>query len=212
MARSTLEIQFTGTPDGIFHVFLGPRRVISHVFRSAGETLDITGLATLDELNANADFQALVDSGDYALSITPGNDDTSANVKPSDASLVTAGIGSATSMAVPFVIRKSFSGLVTGTADDVTIFASNAPQAFRIIDAFVVLSAAVGASTLQVRSDTAGGGSLLVGAMASATAGMNRAAGTTPTASATVAVDGSVYLRRSDRAVAGELFLVCVPN
>jgi hypothetical protein len=124
-----------------------------------------------------------------------------------DASVSPALVAPAASdMSVPFTIRKAYSALTPGTADDVTVLAS-APFAFRILDSWLDTgSAAVGASTATLRTASGGGGTTLSSALdtevALATA---RNSGVTKQ----VAEGGAVFLRRSDRGVSGEVILLC---
>lgn len=104
------------------------------------------------------------------------------------------------------VLRVSFVAGTPGTADDVAIVAS-APYGFRILDAWADVSTGIGASTVQLRSATGGGGTALSSALASATVSTAR---TSSGSSHAVASGGTVFLRRTDRGVAGEVFmLVC---
>ncbi len=109
-------------------------------------------------------------------------------------------------LGVASVIRKSFAAAAAGTADDVTIYSANAPFAFRILDAFVLVETNIGGSTLTLRSATAGGGSALSDALDSATTGVKRNEAITSTP--TVAANGTLVVRRSDRGVAGEVVLL----
>lgn len=105
------------------------------------------------------------------------------------------------------VVRKVLTGGVTGTADDVTVCALNhLPFKARIIDAWAVLSAGVAASTLQVRSAAAGGGTLAA-TLDSSAAGVARVSTLTGTQVFTPGSSVGLFVRRSDRAVAGEIFI-----
>lgn len=214
MARSTLSIRFVGA-SGRFplDINLGPRQKIAKIFR-AGESYDITDICSPDELNRSAEFAQLVSDGVFTITRVPGTD-----VELSEAISVAAETVNVTDLAEVdsnhmgsmVVLRKAYtSGGSSGTPDDVTIFAATCPMGLRVVDAFTVVTTAVGASTLSVRTATAGGGTLLVAALSSGAAGLARSAGTSPTATSLVASGGSIYIRRSDRSVVGELFLVCV--
>lgn len=118
-------------------------------------------------------------------------------------------------IAVPFQVYVSCpSGGAAGTADDVTVWNANAPFAMRILDATLRVSTAVGASTAALRTASGGGGSVVLPDPAAATQTFSTAT-TGPhddvaTATATVASGGSLFLRRSDRSVVGELILTCI--
>jgi hypothetical protein len=103
------------------------------------------------------------------------------------------------------VLRKAFTAGTTGSADDVAV-ALAVPFGFRIVDVKLVVLTVKAAATVTLRTATAGGGSALSEALSVATAGYVRL-GTASTATTTVAAGGNVYLRRSDRACAGELLI-----
>jgi hypothetical protein len=111
------------------------------------------------------------------------------------------------SLSVPFVIRVPFSAAAAGTADDVTIYNATAPFGFRVIDCHVKILTAIGGSTVTLRSASGGGGSALSSALSSAATGTAR---NNDTDSRTVASGGSLFLRRSDRGVAGEITIDCI--
>lgn len=108
---------------------------------------------------------------------------------------------------VQFVIRVPFTAAAAGTADDVTIYSAAAPFAFRIVDVHVHISTAISATTVQLRDTSGGGGAVLSSSLSSAATGVVRNA---DTATRTVAAAGSVFLRRSDRGVAGEVVITAV--
>lgn len=109
--------------------------------------------------------------------------------------------------AVPFVIRVVVTAGAAGAADDVTIYNANAPFAFRIIDVIWLDSTAIALSTVQLRDTSGGGGAALSSALTAAVTGTAR---NNDTATRTVAAAGSVFLRRSDRGVAGEVIIYAV--
>lgn len=106
---------------------------------------------------------------------------------------------SADGFAAPLVLHKTYSAGVAGTADDVTILLL-APFDFLILDAWVRTSTAVGASTVTLRTAAGGGGSPLTSDIATAATGVSRNNATLPHS---VAAGSNLYLRRSDRGVAG---------
>lgn len=118
-------------------------------------------------------------------------------------------------LAIPFLVYVSCaSGGAAGTADDVTIWNAAAPFAMRIIDAQLRVSTAVGGSSAALRTASGGGGSVVLPDPAVATQTFSTAATGVledlATATATVALNGSLFLRRSDRSVVGELMLTCI--
>lgn len=120
-----------------------------------------------------------------------------------------SGLGTSASpeMADTFVVRVAFTALVTGTADDVTIFASNAPCKFRILDSMLLVTTLDAGATGTLYTATAAGGTQCSSALSAASLGRVRDNITTGTQ--VIAAGGSLYLRRSDRAFAGEIILTC---
>lgn len=107
-----------------------------------------------------------------------------------------------------FTIRNQFVAGTGGAPDDVAIIAASAvPFGFRIEDVTLQVSTAVGGSTCQLRTASGGGGAALSSALSSAATGTVRNNDTT---TRTVAANGTVFLRRSDGAVAGTVIAWCV--
>lgn len=193
------DIYTQGTTD-ISEPVLGAGQVIDTRNLIAGAGMTGGGTLAADRtfnVIANADATMVVNANDIQVG----------QVLPANQAVVDAnGIGST------MVLRKALTASgATGAADDVTIFSSNAPFKFRVLDAVMYTStAAAGSSTAALRTASAGGGTLLSGAMATDANGISRPAGTTPTATSTVASAGSLFLRRSDRAQVGEVLITIV--
>lgn len=78
MARSTTEIVYHGSSDFPLEVHLGYRQRIAYIFRTNGESLDVTDICSLDELNRDSSFAALIAAGTFTVSVTAGDSDLSA--------------------------------------------------------------------------------------------------------------------------------------
>lgn len=127
-------------------------------------------------------------------------------VAPANLKVVTSNI------AVLFLIRVAFAaGGAPATPDDVTVFSASAPFAFRIVDVRLIVSTAIALSTAQLRSASGGGGAALSSSFVTAVAG-EAALSASWTATTTVALNGSVFLRRSDQTIAGEVLIYAVPT
>jgi hypothetical protein len=103
-------------------------------------------------------------------------------------------------------IRKAFTAGAGGSPDDVVVYAVNTlPYKMRIMDAYALVSTAVAASTLDVRSAAAGAGTVAA-SMSAAAAGR---AASTVTASVVLSPGAAVglFVRRSDSGIAGEVVL-----
>lgn len=142
------------------------------------------------------------DKGDIAVS-SSGTVFTidSGTVTPAKLAVIASNIGAT------FAIYVSFAAGAGGAPDDVTIYNANAPFSFRILDVTLLTSTAVALSTGQLFSATGGGGTALSSAMTTVTAGTAR---NNDSVTHTVATNGSVFLRRSDSGVAGEVIITCV--
>ena len=124
-----------------------------------------------------------------------------ATITPAKLAVVAANVGAT------FAIRVTFAAGTPGSADDVTIYSGDAPFAFRILDVTLLTSTLIALSTAQLRDTAGGGGAALSSAMTTAVVGTAR---NNDTATPTVAANGSVFLRRSDQGVAGEVIILAV--
>ena len=115
----------------------------------------------------------------------------------------------AANIGVVFSIRVSFAAGGGGAADDVAIYNAAAPFPFRITDVELITVVGVVGATGQLRSASGGGGTTLSSAMAAATPGTTR---NNDSATRTVALNGSIFLRRSDSGFAGEVVITAVPT
>lgn len=245
MARTTIQLKFNGEPDFPLDITLGYRQFIRHVFKTTGELLDVTDIASAGELNRDPHLAALVAAGTFTVVVTAGSSDiagsdvTLSSVTPAavgsaaasagvstaaaradhvhidanaSVTAVKAGVLDASLMGIELVMRIPItSGGATGTADDVTIFSTNAPFKFRVLGASMYISTAGAvASTATLRGAAAGAGTQYSGAIDTSALGVTRASGTTPTVTSTVAAGGSLFLRRVDRSTVGELIITLV--
>jgi hypothetical protein len=158
----------------------------------------VTGVASnhgsLSGLAADDHIQYALADGSRAVS-TPANAD----------------VVTAAGEALPFVIRKAFAAGGGGAPDDVEIYNAAAPFDFRIIDATTWIATAVGGSTVELRSASGGGGSALSMAFSGAATAVVREDGSGTTyATSQVSSGGSLYLRRSDSGVAGEIVILAI--
>jgi hypothetical protein len=143
------------------------------------------------------------------LAVTTGKiaADAVTAAKLADSSVEPANLIASITFGVPFIVTQAMAAGAAGTADDVTIYNADAPFAFRILDVWALLSAAVVGSTIQLRSATGGGGSARSSVLSSASTGTQR---NNDTATQTVGSGGSLFIRRSDRAVAGRVMVMAV--
>lgn len=108
-----------------------------------------------------------------------------------------------------FVMHVTFESAAAGTADDVT--GGVAPVACRILDRWADIDANIGASTLRVRNATGGGGDALSGSISSAALCNGQRASSSTFADESQLAEGETwYVRRSDRGVAGTVYMLCV--
>lgn len=106
------------------------------------------------------------------------------------------------------VLQKTFTALTTGSADDVTILdgTPGLPYACKVIDVQLFVTTEVGGSTCTLNTAT-GGGAAISSDMSSNAKGHVRDAGIASGAVAVLAAGDDLYLRRSDRAVAGTVYV-----
>jgi hypothetical protein len=108
-----------------------------------------------------------------------------------------------------FHIRLTFTAAAAGVADDVTVLSANVPVALRILDVSVRFTTAIAASTVQLRSLAGGLGTALSSAISSGTVSLQRNDDTT---TKTCAASSSIFMRRSNRGVAGTIIITCCRN
>ncbi|HJU22758.1 MAG TPA: hypothetical protein VJ891_09625 [Casimicrobiaceae bacterium] len=108
------------------------------------------------------------------------------------------------------VIWMSIAAGAGGAADDVTVYNASCPTKYRIVDCFFICTTNVATKNVTVRDASGGGGNALSSALscnATGTARNNLTSGTK-----TVAQNGSIYLRRDDSGIAGELCILVLPT
>ena len=167
---------------------------ITQCYKSLAPSESIQVRRTMAQIDADASLKALIVAGSVGIAYTEEAGDD-----------IAGGGGLESGMAQTITLRKAIPAGAGGSADDVTVFAANAPYAFDILDVAMMVSTAVGASTCQLRDTAGGGGAALSDALATATTGTKRNAAAT--GAVAVAKGGSVYLRRSDSGVALDLLI-----
>jgi len=98
-----------------------------------------------------------------------------------------------------------------GAPDDVEIFPpASLPFKFRVVDFALYVSAAVGASSVEIRDEAGGAGNKLASASAAAVGRIPNAEN--QTAVATPAATKGLFARRSDSGIGGEVVLFVRPE
>jgi hypothetical protein len=110
-----------------------------------------------------------------------------------------AGLGGA------LVLVKTIAAGTPGTADDVTIYNANVPFDMVLYDCMFICTTLINPSTTTLRDTAGGAGAALSTAFNTATAGNKR--NTDMATAPTLGEGDSVFLRRSDRGVAGVLVM-----
>lgn len=166
---------------------------------------------SVHELDGMRDLKAKVAAGDVSISISYTATDLTAGFAQAPGSVEAvdaAAVAAATAAAAPITFRVPMTAGGGGAPDDVTVFAANLlPFKFRVIDAYALISTAVGASTLSVRTQAAGAGTLLA-SLSSATTGRQPLTGPNASALATPGATEGLFIRRSDNGVAGEVVVI----
>lgn len=109
--------------------------------------------------------------------------------------------------AAPIEFRKAFAAGIAGTPDDVVVYAANTlPYKIRITNASALVSTAIALSTLDVRDQAAGAGQLAA-TMSSAATGPQPMTGPNVSVVLTPGALIGLFIRRSDRGVAGEVVI-----
>src|SRR6266550_2825683 len=76
MARTKIELVLLTSPDYVLDAMIDyPRKFIRHVFRTTGERLDVSSIASADDLNRNDVIFAAYTAGKIDIVVTPGASD-----------------------------------------------------------------------------------------------------------------------------------------
>lgn len=153
-----------------------------------------------------------LDAGTVSVAITPTSAEVASgfltppqavearDMAPVAASYVASGL---------ILLRVPLTAGGGGSPDDVIAYALNAlPFKFRVLDAWALISVAVGGSSLHVYTRAAAAGTLVAGPVASAAVGIYRMTGPNACVLAVPGATEGLFVRRSDDAVAGEICLL----
>ena len=179
-----------------------------YVTIAAGKSVATTRYVS--DLSRMAGLHALVQAGSVTVSVAYSAAEQASG-------LVYQGLTAspAAGLADEEVIRFAITAGGGGSADDVTLYALNALpyKKMRIVDAWAVVSAgASGGRTIQVRTATGGLGTLCAEVGAAANGRQAQTATVTSTSAITNGASVGLFARRSDSAIAGELFVVVRPE
>lgn len=185
--------------------------LIQDIYTSLAGNASITVTRPVSELPRMSALQAAVAAGTAAVSV-----ELSANEMASGLTAVsgtvqavdTAAVEADAVEGVAIVLRVHMRAGVPGTAGDTIVYAENSlPYKIRILDTIGLITTGVAASTIQVFSSAGGAGDLCATLDTAAAA---RVVNTNPTAT-TVLTPGTttgLYIRRSDRAVIGDVIIL----
>lgn len=177
---------------------------------AAGES--VTTERSGSDLSGMTGLIEALDAGTVSVSVTPSAAEIASGFLTPPSAIQAqdmAPVAAADIAAGLVVLRVPMAAGGGGAPDDVTAYAANAlPFKFRVLDAWALISTAVGASTLNVYTQAAGAGTLVAGPIDSAVAGIARMTGPNASALAVPGATEGLFVRRSDDGVAGEVFLL----
>ncbi len=127
---------------------------------------------------------------------------SSAGIPPSPSTLVPLAGG----VALPAMAVVPFAAAAAGAADDVTLLL--VPFRLRVLDFWCDVTTLIALSTLTLRTAAAGAGTALSSDLVSAATAVVRTTLALSSASRIAEAGTTLYLRRSDRGVAGCAFLL----
>jgi len=175
---------------------------------AAGETKTLSN-RSVDEVSGLSSVQREVADGNITFTVTPTADELASGLMAPPNSISGDDfqeVAAAAPLSGVAEIRSEFAAGGGGSPDDVALYAANAlPYKFRVLDAHVKVSTAVGGSTLLLRDEAAGAGTLLA-SMSGAATGRSEMSDNL-TAVATPGATKGLFLRRSDNGVAGEVII-----
>lgn len=125
-------------------------------------------------------------------------------------SAVLPGTGAVGKAGVPYMIVAPFTAGTPGTADDVVV-TDTMPGKGTLIDVQMVLTTGVDGSTATFRDAVGGAGTALSNAIPTATANQGSSRWN-HTATPALAAGSDIYIRRSDRGIAGVAILTIMPT
>lgn len=177
---------------------------------STGDAVSLTN-RSLAEIPALSRTQDLVAAGTITFEVALDAAELSSGMASPPNSVQAEdlqAVGAAAIAAPVQAFFKSFAAGVAGTPDDVTVYAANAlPYKMRILDVIGYVSTAIALSTLTVRDEAAGAGTV-VATLDSAATGRVQDATATATALLTPGATKGLFVRRSDRGVAGSVIVL----
>lgn len=192
-----------------FYITLGP---VGQTDPLTQQVDNATIVMPIADFANKIELQGLIADGTVTAVVTPDADEENSDLITAPLSVSAESVvevAAADAASPLLVIRKAFTAAAAGTADDVTIFAANAlPFKFRILDSWVFISTAIAMTSAVLRDQAAGAGTA---AATLSTASTGRAAGAPTSDASTVFTPGStkgLFLRRGDRGVAGEVFVL----
>lgn len=136
------------------------------------------------------------DGGSYRLTATL--------VDPNVLAPVTSNVG------VIFNIGPIAMTATGAAADDVVVYNANAPYAFRILKMMPIVTTLVGGTSFQARNATGGGGAAVSSQFDGALVSDNPAITANNGLTATIALGGTLVVRRSNGNIVGEVSFLCV--
>lgn len=187
--------------------------LLSDFYVSVAAAASITVTRSASDLPRLRDLQAKLSDGTVTVAVTPSAAELASGLLSAPQAVQAvdmAPVAAATVDSAEVTLRCPFVAAAAGTADDVTIYALNAfPYKVRVLWARAIVTTNIGGSTIDVRTQAAGAGTLLA-TIDTAVAGPVAAPSAAFTASTVVTPGATVglFLRRSDRGVAGEIHLI----
>lgn len=163
---------------------------------------------SLEECNRDAGFRAVTTGAAPRVRLTEvAESNAIGGAIDAFSGALAGGIGTVFSIKVDLP-----SGGTSGTADAVNLLTSVPGSALpfnvEVLDVVMAVSTAVASSTVQLHNTASGGGSTTYStALSSAATGKVRDASTTM---AQIPAGGTLFARRSDRSVVGEIAVICV--
>jgi hypothetical protein len=190
---------------------------ISDFYTTVAVGKSVTTTRAPSDLPRMASLQSAIAAGTVTVAVTLSTNEVSSGLAEAPQVVQAADIapGAASGFVADATLRIPIPAGVGGSADDIVVYALNAiplPK-FRVINAIAYWSAGTGAGEyVQVRTASAGGGTLVTRVPATGTG----QATVDPSITATVdVVNGpsvGLFVRRSTNIIGGELFLTVRPE
>jgi len=185
---------------------------IGDIYTSVPVGTPLTIERAASDLSGMVALQKAIADGDVTITVTPTADELASGLLSPPSSIQAQDMApvAATDVGAGLVLlSKAFAAGGGGSPADITLYAANTlPFKFRVVDSWVFISTAVGASTGDLRDEAAGAGQSVSTVVTAATGRVSMDPTTDVSKVVTPGAAKGLFLRLSDDGVGGEVFVL----